>query len=59
MIEVNEDKDFTDVFTRPDLFYSNCRSLLDNPWHNASFEGSGFVRLFLPTNLDNQEFFSK
>lgn len=36
-----------------------CRSLLDNPWHNSSFEGSGFVRLFLPTNLDNQEFFTQ
>ncbi|XP_040985740.1 proteasome activator subunit 4-like isoform X1 [Juglans microcarpa x Juglans regia] len=34
------------------------RSLLDNPWHNSTFEGSGFVRLFLPTNLDNQDFFS-
>lgn len=29
-----------------------CRSLLENPWHNSSFDGSGFVRLFLPTNLD-------
>ncbi|GAB4849826.1 hypothetical protein Ancab_004625 [Ancistrocladus abbreviatus] len=32
---------------------------LENPWHNSSFEGSGFVRLFLPTNLDNREFFSE
>ncbi|BFG33636.1 hypothetical protein CerSpe_199100 [Prunus speciosa] len=38
--------------------WSEFRSLLENPWHNSSFEGSGFVRLFLPTNLDNQEFFS-
>jgi proteasome activator subunit 4 len=36
-----------------------CRSVLENPWHNSSFEGSGFVRLFLPTNLDNQDFFSQ
>lgn len=35
------------------------RSLLENPWHNSAFEGSGFVRLFLPTNLDNQDFFSQ
>lgn len=33
------------------------RCLLENPWHNASFEGAGFVRLFLPTNLENQGFF--
>lgn len=39
--------------------WSEFRSLLENPWHNSSFEGSGFVRLFLPTNLDNQEFFSE
>ncbi|KAB1215010.1 Proteasome activator subunit 4 [Morella rubra] len=38
--------------------WSEFRSLLDNPWHNSSFEGSGFLRLFLPTNLDNQDFFS-
>ncbi|GLT79522.1 hypothetical protein SLA2020_510070 [Shorea laevis] len=38
--------------------WSEFRSLLENPWHNSSFEGSGFVRLFLPTNLDNQDFFS-
>uniref|UniRef100_A0A2P2M9I2 Proteasome activator Blm10 middle HEAT repeats region domain-containing protein n=1 Tax=Rhizophora mucronata TaxID=61149 RepID=A0A2P2M9I2_RHIMU len=31
-------------------------SLMENPWHNSSFEGSGFVRLFLPTNTDNQDF---
>lgn len=38
--------------------WSEFKSLLENPWHNSSFEGSGFVRLFLPTNLDNQDFFS-
>ncbi|KAI4307795.1 hypothetical protein L6164_030939 [Bauhinia variegata] len=38
--------------------WSEFKSLLQNPWHNSSFEGSGFVRLFLPTNLDNQTFFS-
>lgn len=36
-----------------------CRSLLQNPWHNSSFEGSGFARLFLPTNLDNQAFYTQ
>lgn len=39
--------------------WSEFRSLLENPWHNSSFEGSGFMRLFLPTNPDNQEFFSE
>ncbi|XP_022716633.1 proteasome activator subunit 4 isoform X13 [Durio zibethinus] len=38
--------------------WSEFRSLLENPWHNATFEGAGFVRLFLPTNADNQDFFS-
>ncbi|XP_039061137.1 proteasome activator subunit 4-like [Hibiscus syriacus] len=38
--------------------WSEFRSLLDNPWHNATFEGAGFVRLFLPTNAENQDFFS-
>ncbi|KAL5729683.1 hypothetical protein ACHQM5_002598 [Ranunculus cassubicifolius] len=38
--------------------WSEFRPLLENPWHNSSFEGSGFVRLFLPTNLDNQDFFT-
>ncbi|GFQ02550.1 proteasome activator subunit 4 [Phtheirospermum japonicum] len=37
--------------------WSEFRSLLENPWHNASFEGAGFVRLFLPTNIENQDFF--
>ncbi|PKI35691.1 proteasome activator subunit 4 [Punica granatum] len=39
--------------------WSEFECLLENPWHNASFEGSGFIRLFLPTNLDNRYFFSK
>ncbi|XP_077217554.1 proteasome activating protein 200 isoform X2 [Tasmannia lanceolata] len=38
--------------------WSEFRSLLENPWHNSSFEGSGFVRLFLPTNVENRDFFS-
>ncbi|KAK7387207.1 hypothetical protein VNO78_27798 [Psophocarpus tetragonolobus] len=38
--------------------WSEFKSLLQNPWHNSSFEGSGFARLFLPTNLDNQAFFT-
>lgn len=37
--------------------WSEFRSLMENPWHNASFEGAGFVRLFLPTNFENQDFF--
>ncbi|GAB2279785.1 hypothetical protein Dimus_014424 [Dionaea muscipula] len=39
--------------------WSEFSSLLENPWHNSTFEGSGFVRLFLPTNVENQEFFSQ
>ncbi|OVA12326.1 Protein of unknown function DUF3437 [Macleaya cordata] len=38
--------------------WSEFRSQLENPWHNSTFEGSGFIRLFLPTNLDNRDFFS-
>ncbi|XP_061367392.1 proteasome activator subunit 4 isoform X1 [Gastrolobium bilobum] len=38
--------------------WSEFKSLLQNPWHNSSFEGSGFARLFLPTNLNNQAFFT-
>lgn len=38
--------------------WSEFGSLLENPWHNSSFEGAGFVRLFLPTNVDNTDFFS-
>ncbi|CAA7016339.1 unnamed protein product [Microthlaspi erraticum] len=39
--------------------WSEFMLLLQNPWHNSSFEGSGFVRLFLPTNPENQDFFSE
>ncbi|CAM8952984.1 unnamed protein product [Rhodiola kirilowii] len=39
--------------------WSEFKSLLENPWHNSSFEGSGFLRLFLPTNIENQEFFTQ
>uniref|UniRef100_A0A1J3I7C0 Proteasome activator subunit 4 n=1 Tax=Noccaea caerulescens TaxID=107243 RepID=A0A1J3I7C0_NOCCA len=39
--------------------WSEFMLLLENPWHNSSFEGSGFVRLFLPTNPENQDFFSE
>lgn len=39
--------------------WSEFSSLLDNPWHNSSFEGAGFLRLFLPTNADNMDFFSQ
>ncbi|XP_071733720.1 proteasome activator subunit 4 [Rutidosis leptorrhynchoides] len=39
--------------------WSEFRSLLENPWHNSVFEGSGFVRLFLPTNLENRDFYSR
>ncbi|WCJ32534.1 Proteasome activator subunit 4 [Euphorbia peplus] len=38
--------------------WSEFSSLLENPWHNTSFEGSGFVRLFLPTNSENQDFYT-
>ncbi|KAK2386873.1 hypothetical protein P8452_25128 [Trifolium repens] len=38
--------------------WSEFKSLLQNPWHNSSFEGSGFARLFLPTNPDNQAFYT-
>ncbi|XAR56842.1 hypothetical protein NMG60_11037463 [Bertholletia excelsa] len=38
--------------------WSEFRALLENPWHNSSFEGAGFLRLFLPTNLDNKDFFT-
>ncbi|KAL2944992.1 Proteasome activator subunit 4 [Bienertia sinuspersici] len=39
--------------------WSEFSSFLENPWHNSSFEGSGFIKLFLPTNSDNQNFFSQ
>ncbi|GJZ10082.1 proteasome activator subunit 4 [Tanacetum coccineum] len=35
------------------------RLLLENPWHNSAFEGSGFVRLFLPTDTKNEDFYSR
>ncbi|CAH9135204.1 unnamed protein product [Cuscuta epithymum] len=38
--------------------WTEFRSVLENPWHNSVFEGSGFVRLFLPTNVENKDFFS-
>ncbi|XP_020110072.1 proteasome activator subunit 4 [Ananas comosus] len=38
--------------------WSEFRALMDNPWHNSSFEGSGFVRLFLPMNRENQDYFT-
>ncbi|KAJ8754928.1 hypothetical protein K2173_015440 [Erythroxylum novogranatense] len=38
--------------------WSEFSSFLENPWHNSSFEGAGFVRLFLPTNADNQAFYT-
>ncbi|EPS72801.1 hypothetical protein M569_01955, partial [Genlisea aurea] len=37
--------------------WSEFRYLLENPWHNSSFEGVGFLRLFLPTNSANQDFY--
>ncbi|XP_047336646.1 proteasome activator subunit 4-like isoform X2 [Impatiens glandulifera] len=39
--------------------WSEFRDLLENPWHNSSYEGAGFVRLFLPTNVDNLDFFQQ
>ncbi|XP_073279916.1 proteasome activator subunit 4-like isoform X2 [Primulina huaijiensis] len=39
--------------------WSEFRSLMENPWHNASFEGAGFLRLFLPTNIENKDFFQR
>ncbi|KAK1310134.1 hypothetical protein QJS10_CPA08g01897 [Acorus calamus] len=38
--------------------WSEFRSMMDNPWHNSSFDGVGFLRLFLPTNRDNRDFFT-
>ncbi|KAL4185907.1 hypothetical protein AMTRI_Chr10g8130 [Amborella trichopoda] len=38
--------------------WSEFRAFMENPWHNSSFEGAGFIRLFLPTNLENQDHFS-
>ncbi|KAL8129180.1 hypothetical protein V2J09_018335 [Rumex salicifolius] len=39
--------------------WSEFSALLENPWHNSCFEGVGFLRLFLPTNTNNVEFFSQ
>ncbi|GJX86577.1 proteasome activator subunit 4 [Tanacetum coccineum] len=39
--------------------WSEFSLLLENPWHNSAFEGSGFVRLFLPTNAENEDFYSR
>ncbi|CAK7323879.1 unnamed protein product [Dovyalis caffra] len=38
--------------------WNEFSALLENPWHNSAFEGSGFLRLFLPTNLENQDFYT-
>ncbi|XP_038972814.1 proteasome activator subunit 4 isoform X1 [Phoenix dactylifera] len=38
--------------------WSEFRALMENPWHNSAFEGAGFVRLFLPVNLENQNYFT-
>ncbi|GJT46916.1 hypothetical protein Tco_0955631 [Tanacetum coccineum] len=35
------------------------RLLLENLWHNSTFEGYGFVRLFLPTDAENEDFYSR
>ncbi|KAL6909678.1 hypothetical protein ACP4OV_001337 [Aristida adscensionis] len=36
--------------------WSEFRPLLENRWHNSAFEGVGFLRLFLPANLRNQDY---
>ncbi|KAJ4793820.1 Proteasome activator subunit 4 [Rhynchospora pubera] len=38
--------------------WSEFRPLMANPWHNAAFEGCGFLKLFLPVNPNNQDFFT-
>ncbi|WOL13929.1 proteasome activator subunit 4 isoform X2 [Canna indica] len=38
--------------------WSEFRALMENPWHNSTFEGSGFVQLFLPVNAENQNYFT-
>ncbi|KQK18511.1 hypothetical protein BRADI_1g42980v3 [Brachypodium distachyon] len=38
--------------------WSEFRPLLENPWHNSAFEGVGFLRLFLPANIWNQDHFT-
>ncbi|KAG9448800.1 hypothetical protein H6P81_008765 [Aristolochia fimbriata] len=39
--------------------WSEFRPLLENPWHNSAFEGSGFMKLFLPLNMENKDFYSQ
>lgn len=38
--------------------WTEFKALMENPWHNSSFEGSGFIRLFLPMNSENQNYFT-
>ncbi|XP_020109753.1 proteasome activator subunit 4-like isoform X2 [Ananas comosus] len=38
--------------------WSEFRPFLDNPWHYSAFEGSGFLRLFLTMNSENQNYFT-
>ncbi|XP_074569693.1 proteasome activator subunit 4 [Curcuma longa] len=38
--------------------WSEFKVLMENPWHNSAFEGSGFVQLFLPLNLENQDYYT-
>ncbi|XP_078443427.1 proteasome activating protein 200 isoform X2 [Wolffia australiana] len=38
--------------------WSEFRPGLENPWHNSAFEVSGFVKLFLPMNAQNKDFFT-
>ncbi|ONK69303.1 uncharacterized protein A4U43_C05F21440 [Asparagus officinalis] len=38
--------------------WTEFKKLMENPWHNSSFDGSGFVRLFLPMNSENRNFFT-
>ncbi|KMZ67489.1 hypothetical protein ZOSMA_266G00020 [Zostera marina] len=38
--------------------WDEFRSALENPWHNSCLESSGFVKLFLPMNPENEDFFT-
>ncbi|KAI0501736.1 hypothetical protein KFK09_016681 [Dendrobium nobile] len=38
--------------------WTEFRPFMENPWHNSSFEGSGFLRLFLTTNIENADFYT-
>lgn len=38
--------------------WSEFRALMENPWHNSSFESAGFIRLLLPMNPENQSYFT-